>query len=911
MLEIISCRRPEDKAILFNNFDPRAATWVVSDLQSKWHLQRQLLNRHQVLEGTAILRATELWKHFAFQLQPEARLLSLELAQTLFWDWVRPLNLPWARSPQIIPILINQMQMWMSLFADPQYEDIMSQWFKDNAESYVRWGHWFELCAQIWQRCQSENLVLLSWLPALLLNRDLKRLTFARALTFDLGPQISQVEGLLIRALGQDHEVRVIYPQAPWVSLMKNALRPYDELLNEPYLGDSEWQPNVDQSLQFGRFSTQLAEVKDSVSQVRAWLDSGVELKKIALVAPDIEHYWPALQLYLQQEGIAVNKPVTARLGSFVEMARWLAALRTLLGKISSADLEVQFFTDQEQPPRLDFAEFRVLFSQIYDAQDLRRAEHLFNAAQDLDFSASQTGQDFLLWALRYWQPRSDFTRLKYLLQVIGQEVPRQLQLLPTQWLSYWEGLFARRELSLIGADAGGVWCVSLSSADWLDISHAVFLNLSEGGLRRIEPSPVSASEAQKIFTDTGYALGMTDLMEREFEFLWFLKREWLALKLNFAATDFSGEVQTPSRFWMWAGFANDCLKTRAELPGHTRWHEIQKLPLSELAVLREFSAQQTSGLEIGLERDFSLGVPNWGLGQDLRVSASSLESYWNCPFIFAAQRKLRLSDDPVLDLDLDRRTRGNLLHAMVEHLLSDPAHFALSDEAMGVMVDDIRQQQGIRMGDERLWPVVRAQHVRLARLFLQFEKDWRARFPATTTVARELDFSCHWNLQEGKPQLEKTAIAMLGRVDRIDKDSAGRYALLDYKASANTLTNWQSWLGNYKIQLALYALLLERGMMGLEPSAVVAANYYVVKDSDRSKGYHLRDPEAELYAGAATARNFITDQQKAELFSNLQQEIQLALSEMAAGQFNPHPVDEKKCPSCSWRTLCRAPHLN
>jgi ATP-dependent helicase/nuclease subunit B len=151
VLEIISCSQPEEKRELFAGFDPAGQSWVVSDLQSKWHLQRDLLSTHGVLEEQAVKRATELWRHFAFQLVPEFRVLSNELAQTLFWNWIQPMNLPWARSPQAIPVLLNQMQMWMSIFADPQHEEIMAQWFADNQESYVRWGHWFELCAEIWR----------------------------------------------------------------------------------------------------------------------------------------------------------------------------------------------------------------------------------------------------------------------------------------------------------------------------------------------------------------------------------------------------------------------------------------------------------------------------------------------------------------------------------------------------------------------------------------------------------------------------------------------------------------------------------------------------------------------------------------------------------------------------------------
>jgi len=907
----IHCSKPEDKHALFSEFDPAEHSWIVSDLQSKWHLQKVLLERHGVLEENAVLRATELWKKLAFQLIPEARVLSNELAQTLFWNWIQPLNLSWARSPQAIPVLLNQMQMWMSVFADPQHEEIMAQWFQDNSEAYVRWGHWFELCAQIWKRCQEENLVMASWLPAVILNHDLGQVQFERALTFDLSSQISQVEGQLLKELSQHMSVQVIYPEAPWISLMQNALKPYADLLPEPYRGDPNWQPRVHHSLEFGRFSTQLAEVKDCVSRVRYWLDSGIAAEKIAIVAPDIEHYWPVLRMYLREEGIPVAKPITARLGSFIEMAQWISTLRTVLAKISANDLQVHFFTAQNQP-RLSFDEFRVLFSNVYDSGDLKRARRLFEGKLTPPDSEPQKIDEFLLWALKFWSASAPKERLTSLLQVIGAEVPAKLKLWPSQWLSYFEGLLARREITLQPAQEQGIWCVSLSSADWLEIQHAVFLNLSEGALRDQITSPVSASEVQKIFTDTGFALGSTDRQELEFELLWFLTRQWTELQLNFSASDFQGSVQTPSRMWLWASLMNERLRKDPQMPGTTRWDEVQNQPLDAWATFRGLSPEHVAGVSAGFARDFDGKLNTWKPDSKVKISASSLEKFWECPFIFAAQRKFKLSDDPVLDLDLDRRTRGNLLHALVERLLADPIRWDWTDLELGELVDQTREEIEIQMGDERLWPAVRAQHVRLGRVFLDFEREWRVRFPHTKTVGRELAFECYWDITNSLFQAAATDVKISGRLDRVDVDSHGRYALIDYKASKNSLRNWQSWLANQQIQLALYSHLIEEGLIGLPKGQVAAANYYIVRDSDRHYGFHVKDSGSELYSSEDRHKNFIGDTDKAELFKQLRLNIQSALSEITAGHLNPHPSNEKQsCPSCSWRSLCRAPHLN
>ena len=129
MLEVVHCPSPQRKRELFADFDPRGRTWVVSDLQSKWHLQKELLLRDGVLEQSCVMRATELWRQLSFQAQPDVRLLSPELAQTLFWNWIQPMKLSWAKSPFAVPVVLNQMQMWMTILSDPRAAEIMPQWF--------------------------------------------------------------------------------------------------------------------------------------------------------------------------------------------------------------------------------------------------------------------------------------------------------------------------------------------------------------------------------------------------------------------------------------------------------------------------------------------------------------------------------------------------------------------------------------------------------------------------------------------------------------------------------------------------------------------------------------------------------------------------------------------------------------
>lgn len=899
MLKVRHCSRPEQKNDIFAEADPQTDSWIVSDLQSKWHVQRKWLDQVGCLEQNAVVRATELWRQFAFQLRPDLQLISQELAQTLIWNWLEPRQLPWARTPQSVAVVQKQMQMWVSVFAHPEYKTVMAEWFSSNPQAVARWGHWYVLCSELWDWFVERNWILKEWLPGLLLNFDLEQIQWPRRLIFDLGAQITQVEGQLIQQLSRHLDILVIYPEAEWLALMPDTLRPYEPLLEKPFKGRADWQPAVSDALSFGRFTTQLAEVKDAVARVRGWLENGVPAAQIAVVAPDIEGYWPALRMYFEHEGVPVNKAVTTKIGGFVEMNRWISSMRTALGRLKTPDLEMALFGMTERP-RLQVAEFRRLFTHIYGEGDLARAEKLFESKAAP--KAESTLKEFLVWALSQWPGGGNVDRLENLLGVVGQEVPLGLKLPAGEWLSYFEGLLARREETLARAPEGGVWCVSLSSAHWLPVTHAIFLNLNESALRSVERSPVSPADAQMVLQDTGFALGSNERQQLEFELIWFLQRPWRELRLTFSAHDFQGAVLTPSRLWMWSAFANGKFKKQAEAPLVTRWDEIQRRPLSEDA---------PEGLKMGLRRDRDGALSTWAVAKELSFSASRLERYWECPFLFAVQKRLRLSDEPALDLDLDRRTRGRLLHAILEKLSVEPLRFDWSDAELSELIEQCRAETQAEVADDRLWPALHAQHLRLARTFLAFEKDWRARFPHTKTVARELEVQGFWDTAQGGPTSAETPVRFSGRVDRVDQDSQGRYAVLDYKASAANTRGWSSWLDNGSIQLPFYSMLVEEGHTSLPSGEVVAASYFVVKDADRGKGFLLKDDAAELYEIPSRSRSGIAADKKAALITEVKNQITGALDAIGEGRLNPSPKDLKTCTTCSWRRQCRAPHLN
>jgi hypothetical protein len=54
-----------------------------------------------------------------------------------------------------------------------------------------------------------------------------------------------------------------------------------------------------------------------------------------------------------------------------------------------------------------------------------------------------------------------------------------------------------------------------------------------------------------------------------------------------------------------------------------------------------------------------------------------------------------------------------------------------------------------------------------------------------------------------------------------------------------------------------------------------------------------------------------ISEEDKARLFSQAEEELVRIYEELQAGRIEPQPEDERLCSTCDWNQLCRNPSLN
>lgn len=923
MLILHSISSPSGQREVFKDFDPSRSTWIVSDLKSKLDLNRHLLKSREFIPGESVLRASELWKTLLTRLRPDLQIVSREFMITLLAHKLAATEHDWAKAPGAAQASYEYLTQLMPILAHPDGVEIMSEWFKDNTASEARWGRWFQLSVHLWSELLQDGFVAPTWASGVLANEPTLADVWSRPLIVDLGAEIDAVEADLLVQLSSALDITVLRPEPSWAAEYGKALSAYEILERKLSVAKiekvakvrSEGVARPSSPPLYRKYTTMIAEVKDAVAQAREWLEDGtVTAAEIAIVAPDIEAYWPSLSSYLDHEGISSQKDRVRRLHTFPDVARWLASLRLRTGSFAEPDVELALF-ETDTPRLIGFERFKTLYSTLYGREDFDRSEAVAKKfAIELRPTEEVLRDDFIAWSLKQLPENVELSRIELIFKRIFAECPQAMRLTVKRWLTYLEQVAARVECRTADGDPDGIACINLSSAENSPAARMVVLGLTESALKPTGGTAILVADIMSLAAKFGFHLASDDQSCLEFEARWVIEDDFRELLLAVPETDFAGAAQAPSWLWLKGARATGQSEWLA-VPRTTRWDELQSAPLNTIAHEKHWHPAHTEFLERALQEDLGETYPEpFGAGLIETLSPSAIEDYLECPFIFAAKRLFALSDIAELDLEVDASRRGNLMHKLFEFLTKEPMRFDLSDEEIAKVVEDAREAAKLELADARLWPPLKARHIEMARRFLTFEKDNRRLFPKTTVVAREADIAGFLKIETGEliRQHEPGSLKFVGRIDRIDHDGEGHYAIFDYKSSAASVSQFGTWLKNNQIQLLLYAMAVEKGLSVFEPREVVGALYYVARPMNRDYGFKVEDAEQKLFdVSDKRKRNRISRSDKEKLFTEARTLVKRAVDGILAGRFGPEPRDAKGCTECQWSPLCRAPHLS
>jgi RecB family exonuclease len=276
-------------------------------------------------------------------------------------------------------------------------------------------------------------------------------------------------------------------------------------------------------------------------------------------------------------------------------------------------------------------------------------------------------------------------------------------------------------------------------------------------------------------------------------------------------------------------------------------------------------------------------------LGPARPWSASRLEAYRSCPFMFFIGSLLKLEPrlEPVEGLDA--RQLGNIYHRLFEQtfkLAADPTELdqllAVLPEIAEQILGEAPEQEGFR---ETAWwaqtrlAIIESVQRSLVELVAQ-SGDFRP-------LAYEQGFFGDRAVTIGEGE---TAFRVHGIIDRIDQAPDGTIRIIDYKTSAPNRFNDKSVQEGKKLQLPLYALAARDALKLGQP----VDGFY----------WHVRHGQASKFT-LGTFQTEAGDTGPEAAFNTVIELAQEAVNGARAGHFTPKPPSDG-CPTyCPAATFC------
>lgn len=856
MLKITAIQHPQQRFETLGFFNPQTDLWLSVDLESKKRIQDFLKTRHQGFSKNSILRLEDFWIQELFRYDPNWKVISRPLLLIEADFFLQEFSLDWMKGRNGAKKLVSLFETLGPYVLHPHLEPLLDEWLEKNPEAQIRWRHLWEAVKRFAPRIFEKKWITASLIPHLLLDGSYVHKSSYKKIILDSGFYLKPAEYFIFEKIAQQTELEWLKPQGDWFK-------------DDGYwTGERKLQidiaalPKADVTLM--KFHSQLAETKNIVAELRSSLDEGKALDEHHLLLLEAETQWPSLRWHMRKEGLPWQaQPM--KLHGFQSIQRWLATLRAQNPWALFSDQEVSRYA-QNTP------------AEAYDrfAQKNRSIEYWSMATMPSD---RLSAEDFF----KAWGEDNLDPYVSHLLQKAMTDFPNQWKLSFNQWTHYLENLALLTE---IHSNEEKRWNNSLP----LSSSFTMVPNLHQDLQKDIEETDIPLSQLQVLRRDLGWPVDGADSTQLEASLRWLTEDPSSRVIMSYAEKDFLGAYKIPHRlFTIWSQQKG----LQRALPT-VRWNELQDQQKTENLV------EPNQNFKIDANFLKKEKKSNAELENKVILSPSALERFEDCAFMLVAERHFRLSSSPDFELDLDRVTRGRIQHALFEKILTNDPKQWLDEALLKQILTDVFKDLEIDFVDTAFQKMMEAFYLRLMFIFVQQELAYRKLHPQNKTVAMELDL---------KVDLTQD-FTVRGRIDRVDQDGEGHYWISDYKSSKNNLNNWKKWLENGQYQLALYAEAVEEGKTKLPPHDVEAATYIIVKEDSRQMGFFKEQAKEHFFEKESRAQGKITDAEWLELKIQMKNRWNIIFQKYSQGELLPVPRDTKICDTCSWRGLCRAPHL-
>ena len=238
----------------------------------------------------------------------------------------------------------------------------------------------------------------------------------------------------------------------------------------------------------------------------------------------------------------------------------------------------------------------------------------------------------------------------------------------------------------------------------------------------------------------------------------------------------------------------------------------------------------------------------------DRTWSASRLEKYRTCPYLFFVGSVLGLEPREKPVEGLDRRQLGNIYHHILKQVYEAPGVgkppdleqlVSALDSVAARVLDEAPKQEGFR--ETAWWQQTRIEIVENLRRSLRALTELSREFVPIVPEGLEAGFDGPHTLVVIADQ---DSFRVHGIIDRIDRDAVGHVRIIDYKTSGPTSFDSKALIEGKKLQVPLYALAAQDAL-GLEE---ISEGFYWHVIQAEASGFQLSEFEGGPEAAIAIA---------------------------------------------------------
>jgi ATP-dependent helicase/nuclease subunit B len=883
MIRIVETSSIQDKKQALSKFESNQDILLVASLNDKLFWRNHFFSQTDLLLDDSVQRASDFWQKLLLYVNQPYQLVSPAFLKTFLNEFVAEKKLS-LQSETLYRLLVDFQDV---LYSDDLYE-IFDEWAAENIAKEQAWLEHIEDLRTIVAVLEKEKWITRDLLPALLLkySSDILSVIEGKNIFVSLDFSLTIIETKLLKALAEANTVNVLLPRIEplqnfiWDYQVYKPLAEDTSVLKDSRILDSlfkEKKPVVglqlpESKIQYCEFDSIINEVLFVIGKIRELLSQGVAVKDIAILSVNKERYTLLFDTFLQIEGLHSQSTQDSNLLGVKYLQYIIGKLKLKTNQMETEELELATYY---KAPSISYDSYAKHFTNLYHAEetkDLLKKQNIHVDEKSIFVDKFQ----FMDWLLE-----DELDMEAQSLTGLLNDIPDKVIFSKNSWIQYFQQVLQNKFLRKSTIHDGVMQVLDVLESSLQQNKHVFILGLNDKDLRERQNAFIEQSEIEKLSKDLGLLFPSHFSQNRLLAILQIINEE-NKVYLSYSKVDANADLLEPGLFHFLLQKQNHNL-----LPSHN---------------LSAFDSKQS---DMTVPKDLPWKIQ--------KLSATQIESYVKCPFVFYAKNILKLPDQDPLDLDVDPMTNGNIVHYTLASLVALPTWPNLSKTEIENALSDAVEHFKPQIKEVDLIPSYVNKAKEYIHNFATFEKSWRLEFPKTKTIGVEhelkvfLDRNGYFHKESAPDRYPFTA-----KMDRIDTDQNGNYLIIDYKFKLSSQhTNIGTWFSKGSFQLAMYALLLEDIKPFEDFQSVIGGLYFSLKPIQRKKGFLLKN-HTNLYNSMSGGRTlFIDEEQKQNYFSQLREIIKNVITRIEDGNFQATPLNQKDCDTCHWRNTCRASHLN